>query len=228
MVTVQIGNRTYPVVRSPKCKICTHPARVQIEEKLLLGEQYGQIVSFVSGRSYAEVDGTRIDWPEITNRQIMNHYNHGHCPVDTGLLKQFTQEREQELGIRYDETVGRVVDEVIVAKLVLARGQERLAKGEIEPTVKETLVAAKLIHDINAGQSADEADQTSAYVAAFEVYFTVAKEVMSPEQFRDFGARLYSNPILRELAAKMQDDSDIQDAEIVETTPPLPLAKEAS
>lgn len=204
MVRIQIGGRVYPAVRSPRCKICTHPARVEIEERLLLNDQYPRIVEFVSGRVYQDVTGEKIEWPPITAQQLSNHFNNGHCPVDTELVKQFTTERERELGVDYSQMTGRVVDHVIATKLVLSRGQERLLKGDVEPTVKETLEAAKLLALLGGESDNDQADQLTAWSEAMEIFFTTARRIMSPDQFQQLGAELYSNPILRELTAKLQ------------------------
>lgn len=215
MINVQIGERVYPAVRNPRCKICTHPGRAQIEEQLLLNTQYPEIVRLVSGREYVEVDGVRIDWPEISAQQLGNHYNRGHCPIDTNLLAQLTEERERELGINYADTTGRVVDQVIFSKLVLAQSQERLVRGEVKPTLKEGLAAAKLLSDIQTDKTQDEVDRLGAYVEAMEIYFQAVQHIMTPDQWSQLAAMLNTNPTLREIAQRLQEEEQIDDAEVI-------------
>lgn len=215
MVSLRIGGRSYPAVRSPRCKVCTHPARVLIEERLLYNDPYPAVVQWVSEHEYEEIDGQVIVWPSLTVAQLGAHFRSGHCPIDTQVLHSLTEQRAEELGADYEQSVSRIVDHVTMLKQIAVRGSERLVRGEIEPGIKETISAAKALAAIEiAGRQEEQQDNASLYEQAMEVYFTTARQIMNPEQWQQFGLALSKHPVLRRLA-EQQDTNSVMDAEIV-------------
>jgi hypothetical protein len=216
MVNIKIGGRVIPAVRSNRCKVCIHPARALIEERLLMNDTYPSIVEWVSSREHEEIDGAIVYWPPLTVPQLLNHYRNGHCPVDTQVLHELSEQRMAELGASYEASVGRIVDQVVITKLVAAKGQELIATGQISPGVSETLAAAKMLHEMERDRQVEDVG-LGAYAAAMEQYFTTVQRIVTPQQWAMIGAALSSNPILKELTARMTPEEDIQDAELVET-----------
>jgi hypothetical protein len=218
MVNIRIGQRVLPAFRSNRCKVCTHPGRPLIEEQILLNATYPSIVEWVSNHEVEEIDGVLVEWPILTVHQLLNHYNNGHCPLDAKLIHELSEQRMAELGLDYEASSGRIVDHVVAAKLIAALGQERLIKGEIQPDVKDTLAAAKFIADLEAKRGGPEGDEILIiWQQAMEVFFAVTQRHVSPDQWQAIGADLSSNPVLRELTAKMHahPDEDIHDAELI-------------
>ena len=212
VVNITVGSRHLPAVLDNTCPVCTHPARPLIEERLLYNDPYPVIAEFVSERKAETIDGVRITWPALSAWQIAGHYANNHCPVDVRVLHQLTQQRMDGTEADYDKSTERIIDHVVTLSQIAAIGQERLARGEMTPTVKETISAAKAVAAIDiATRQVDQIDHSAEYEAAMEVYFEAAKQVMSPDQWRSFGALLSVNPVLRRLSG---DDSE--DAEIVE------------
>lgn len=217
MVPVRIGNRTYQAVRDPRCPVCLHPARVQIEEKILLGEGYRGIADWVSEHDVERFDGQLIQWPELTAAQISKHYNANHCPVDARVLHQLQQQYQGELD--YEEMTGRVVNALAFADMTIARTQERAIRGEIEPTFREGLAAARLkAQVVQAAADGEREDRTWYYEQAFEIYFTEARNHMTDEQWERFSAAIMTNPVLRQLTERAQQ-TDVVEAEVVEEQP---------
>lgn len=218
MVNIRVGNRTLPAYRSNRCKVCTHPGRPLIEEQILLNSTYPSIVEWVSNHEVEEIDGALVEWPTVTVNQLLNHYNNGHCPLDAKLLHELSEQRMTELGLDYESSTGRIVDHVVTAKLIAAMGQERLMRGEIQPDVKDTLAASKLLADLDSKRGGAEGEELLViWQQAMEVFFTVTQRHVSGPQWQAIGADLSSNPVLRELTARMQaTEDDITDAELVE------------
>jgi len=215
MVNIKVGDRTIPAYRSNKCKVCMHPARPLIEERLLMNDTYPSVAEWVSNHDVEEIDGTLVEWPPLNVTQLFKHYNNGHCPIDTQVLHELSKQRMDELGLDYEDSVGRVVDHVVAAKLILAKGQERLARGEIAPDVKDTLSAAKLLHDIEGGIDAGEqSEMIAAWQQAMEVFFVTVQRHVTSTAWQAIGADLSMNPVLREITARIES-SDIVDAEEV-------------
>jgi hypothetical protein len=215
IVPLVIGNRTYQMVSDPRCPVCMHPGRGQIEEKILLGEGYQSIAGWASGHEAENVEGYLVDWPTLTAAQISKHFNADHCPIDAKVLHELQKQRVGE--IDYTKLAGRVVDGLVLADLTVARTHERAVRGEIEPTYREGLAAAKLQADIElAAQQGDREDRSWYYEQAFEIYFTEARKHMTDEQWEHFSVAIMTNPILRQLTERAQQSGDIVDAEVLE------------
>lgn len=209
MVQVKVGNRTYPAVQSSRCGVCMHPGRVEIEERLLSNYGYPAIVNFVADKRVTRNNGTVEDWPPLSKEQIRSHYTKGHCPLDTELLRQLSEERAKELGAQYEDSVGRLVDHQVFQRAVIARGYDRLVRGEINPDVKDTLAASKMLADLEANaQAVASQDQ---WAIAMQVYFEVVQESVTAEQWAQIGKRLNANPVLRALS-----ENSVVDAETVD------------
>lgn len=211
IVSVTVGSRSLPAVLDNSCPVCTHPARPLIEERLLFNDPYPVIAEWVSNKEASRDDGVIITWPRLSAWQIAGHYANDHCPVDTKVLHQLTQQRLSGTEADYDNSHQRIVDHVVTLAQVAAVGQERLARGEIQPTIAETINAAKTVAQIDiATRQVEQVDHTGDYEQAMEVYFNAAKQVMTEEQWRRFGSLLATNPVLRQLTG------DVEDAELVE------------
>lgn len=216
MISVRVGNRSYPAKFVNTCRVCTHPARALIEERLLYNDTYPSIAAWVSEQQSETLDGAHIEWPPVTVPQLGGHYRGGHCPVDTQVLHELTEQRAAETGVNYEQSLGRIVDHVVLTQQIATRGQERLTRGEIAPDVKETLAAAKLLHDMQTSAAqAEVTDHLGAFQDALDIYFGEARRVMTSEQWTQFTLALTNNPVLREIAGRFQE-SNVVDAEIVE------------
>lgn len=212
MVSIKIGERVYPAYRSNRCQVCIHPGRSLIEERLLLNDTYPTIVEFTRDREAADIDGLMVPWPTLTVQQLTNHFNKGHCPIDTQVLHELSDQIMTEMGVDYTDVAPRIVSPIILSKLVMARGQERLMRGEIEPTMRETLAAAKLLHDIEVDTTGAERDRLQAYIDALEIYFNTVQRIVTPEQWSQIGSSLAADPVLREIENRLS----VEDADIIE------------
>lgn len=212
VVQVKIGNKIVDARKIKSCLTCNHPARMAIEEMLLHGESYQAII-----RRYSEVEynvaGRRQTLPKLDYQVLRAHYKNGHMPLEAAVVRDLIEKRAAEIGSDYEEIGERFADRVLFARMVVAKGQQRLATGEIQPDVKETLAAAKFLQDVEDASRGVEG--TEIWAQAMEVYFTVARKVMNDELWGRFVTLLDSNAILRGIAKKL-NNSDVLEAELVE------------
>jgi hypothetical protein len=213
VIQLKIGNRTYDMVQNPRCGVCMHPARFQIEAKLLLNFGWAAVSRYVSELNSQRIDGTVEEWPALSPAQVRKHSESGHCPVEGEARRALTEQRAKKLGIDLAETTGQFLDHEIVQHAILARGYERLVKGEIEPDVKDTLAAAKLL---------SEGDKEDANAASEEqwrefmgLYFNAVQKVVSRDQWEEIKAIITSNPVFQSMNATSTNDDEIIDAEEV-------------
>lgn len=202
LVQVRIGNKTYDARYEKSCKTCTHPARMEIESALVMGDGYRQVARTFSSIEWEGRDGSRQILPEINHQSIRNHCLRGHMPLSAAALRQITEDRTHALGLNYEEMADRYVDHYTVARAIVQKGHERLVQGELEPDLRETLAAAKLLKEI------EDAQQTGLDVEmwnqAMVAYFEIARELMPPDMWAEFTRRLRENEVLQQLAAKQQ------------------------
>lgn len=212
VVRVKIGNKVVDARKVRSCLTCNHPARMSIEEMLIHGESYQAII-----RRYSEVEytvaGRKQVLPKIDYQALRAHYRNGHMPLDATVVRSLIEKRAAEIGSDYEDIGERFVDKVLFAKMVVAKGQQRLVMGEIQPDVKETLAAAKFLQDVE--DASKGAEGTEVWAQAMEVYFTVARQVMSDETWGRFVTLLDSNAILRGIAKRL-NNTDVLDAELVD------------
>jgi hypothetical protein len=109
---------------------------------------YVSIAAWVSDLDVITIEGVEVRWPPLTTTQLSHHFNSNHCPVDARVLKELSEQRAQQLGVDYSELTGPFIDYLVYTKMIVAQGQQRLARGEIKPTMRDTLTAARLLADI--------------------------------------------------------------------------------
>lgn len=216
LVQVKIGNKVFDARKDPKCKVCNHPARMEVEMAIADGWAYSRIA-----RDYSNVDysvGERaMTLPVLSWQNVRTHFRAGHMPMGVELQRRLSEKRAAEIGSKYEDAADKFVDHYVVAQAVLHRGHERLVRGELEPDLKDTMAAAKFLKEIDDA-AAGQLD-TEAWSQAMTIYFETAQELMEPPVWQAFIRKLSTNPVLAAIARKLEgqdDDPNVVDAEIVE------------
>jgi hypothetical protein len=219
LVKVKIGGREYDAVRNPQCNTCMHPARAEIEKRLLSGHSYRDIADHYSNTEYTVGGETRV-FPRVGFMSIRNHFQQGHMPVEAAALRRVLDERTRELSEHYEEETSRIVDGYGFAKQVLLRSQEELTTGSLRPTIQDGLAAAKLIAELEAaaGGSVD----AEIWAQAMTRYFEILRDMLPDDLWEAYAARLTTDPVLRSIQKRVEgvSDPDALDAEFTEGEEP--------
>jgi hypothetical protein len=215
LIRVKIGNREYDAARVPQCDTCTHPARIEIEKRLLSGHSYREIARHYSETEYAVGSDTRV-FPKVGFMSIRNHFQQGHMPVEAAALRQILDERSAALSEHYDEETARIVDGHGFAQQVLRRAQEELVTGNLQPSVQDGLAAAKLIAEMEAA-SGGQVDG-EIWAEAMTRYFEVVRSVVPDDLWEVIGSALMTDPVLKSIQRRIEGatGSEPIDAEIIE------------
>jgi len=128
--------------------------------------------------------------------------------VETRL--RLTERRAKEVGKSLDDASAVLVDQVLLADMVIQRTYERLAAGEIEPDVADGIAAAKFRQQIE--REMGEAIDTEMWVSVVNAMISDGEAVMPPEIFAAWGERLRKNPVLH--AARQKQEAAAQAAAI--------------
>lgn len=219
MVQVRIGNHTYDAVYVSSCHTCTHPARMLIEERIIQGHSYRGIAEFFSEREIEVEEGRKQLMPRIGYMSIRNHFVAGHMPLEAATLRRLSERRAQQLGVAIEEGVDKLVDQYTLAEAVVHRTYDRLVTGEIEPEVRDGLVAAKFLQDVEERQLGGF--DSEAWSQAMTVYFETARALMPEGMWTQFTQALANDPILRAIEQRLNpadpDDDNVLDAEVVQS-----------
>lgn len=201
IVTYRIGGREYPVKTGRQCKVCQSPHRFEIEEEIVAGRTYAKIVDHLP-------EGT-----DISPRNVKEHFNNGHMPLEVSATRQIVEARARRVGKRIEDSTESLIDGITLAEAVVQKTFEAIAKGELKPEVRDGLRAAKVLADLGIYDEGGVDQQ--AFIEAFMVYHEQAQAHMSPEQFEAFGQALDESPVLQALATRYEGGSVVE-GEVVE------------
>lgn len=189
LASIRVGGHVYPLVTAKGCTVCNSSLRWDAENRI------------VSGSSWANIAGGLPADSGITARHLRDHWKAGHCPPLAESVIEAVEAQAEQRGAAVAEGVAEAATHVVLAEKVVARVNQRLADGEVEPTIRDALRAGEhLARYLPAEAHADEGD----YVQAFMVYQETLEGLVDREVFADFGRLLKQNPVLRGLIAKRQ------------------------
>lgn len=179
-----------------QCKVCMSEHRFDIEEDL------------IAGRVYKKIHDALPEDADISIRNIKDHYNNSHMPLEQSAVRQIVEARAERMGKRIEDSVDSLVDGMALAEVVVHKTFEKVAAGEIQPELKDGLAAAKFLAEM--GEYEEGGADMAAITEAFIVYHEEAEQVMSPEQFEAFGQALAKNPVLKALARRYEGETVVE------------------
>ena len=116
----------------PQCRTCRSDWRTEIDLALAAGRAYVEVAAFFPQAG-------------LSARNLSVHHKHEHSPTDSPEIRKIAAKRTADAKHVVDTSIGRQVSARLLAETVLRRVWERLADGEIEPTVHDALAASKLL-----------------------------------------------------------------------------------
>jgi hypothetical protein len=218
LIRVKIGGREYDAARNPQCDTCTHPARIEIEKRLLSGHSYREIARHYSGTEYTVGSETRV-FPKVGFMSIRNHFKQGHMPVEAAALRQILDERSAALSEHYEEETARIVDGYGFAQQVVRRAQEDLVSGSLRPTIQDGLAAAKLVAEMEAASGGQI--EGEIWAEAMTRYFEIVRACVPDEIWEGIGQALIVDPVLKSIQRRIEGgEPEPIDAEFTEGEEP--------
>lgn len=192
---VNIGGQKYPVKQYHSCPVCMSPYRLDMERALIGGLSYKSIVKNL-------VDNRDHDGDPPTSTDLSRHVREQHMPLPDVQRRALIERRAEQIGRNIQEGQENLIDYVGVNETIIERGFERLVNKEINPNTADLMNALKLQHSIEAQKNGSISDEM--WMEAMMVYMEAAREVMPPEMWDAFGARLQESPILKALSDKVR------------------------
>ncbi len=190
VLMVEVNGQRYPMKRAPQCRTCMSPYRMEIEQAILEQHSYRKIAAAVEGREEGRL-------PHPSYQSIREHVNNGHMPIGPTAERALVESRAKQIGRDIEEHVSSLADYATVNEIIIQRGMERLARGELRPSMSELLAAIRMQHSIES--TSEDGLDSAAWQQALVAYMEVAQQFIPQDLLQSYGAALAQHPVLRAL-----------------------------
>lgn len=189
LLNVEVNGTRVPYRSAPNCKVCTSGShRLGIETRIAQGEVYSAIV-----RSLPAGLG-------LTPRNLSDHFRLDHMGAQTAALRLVATRQAEKVARPVARLTEAVADDLGFAHVVVEQVKEKIARGEVEPTVRDGLAALRLIAQVES--QAGDRHTAHEFVTVMMHLIEMARDIMTPQQWDKWTDRVATNPILRDLMAQ--------------------------
>lgn len=198
-VEISLGGRRYPWRHAKGCKVCNCESRFEIEEQLLIGRSYASILRGLPDQ-YCE------GGPLALNVQNLKDHVKNHMPVDVTVSRAVIEQRAEEVGRALETMEGTIIDAYSVASEVMRLGFERVMKGEIKVGLDHTILATKMVADMDEKAAENSSVDSAVYVQLVTLLLQHVRSVMTSEQFNDLSSAFRTDPVFSALASQIRGE----------------------
>lgn len=196
LVMTRIGGVDYPMRSEASCKTCQSPHRLRIEAELTKGRSYALIRRSLDGLPEGPKGHPSVD-------SLKNHVRRQHLPLPHATQRRLIERRAEEAGRSIDEGDDPLADYVTVQQMIVQKGVELVASGQLEIKAADVVSASRFLHQVE--QAAGENLDTQVWVEAVMEYMEIAKQFIPPEAWPAYGRAISRSPVLKALADKKAD-----------------------
>jgi hypothetical protein len=187
---IEVNGQKYPMKTVPQCRTCMSPYRLEIEQAVLEQRSYQKIADAVADRK----PGVH---PNPGYQSIRDHVNKGHMPIGPTAERALVEARAKDIGRDIETYAAGLADYRSVNQIIIQRGMDRLARGELKPSMAELLTAIRQEHAMET--ATDSTVTEEAYQQAIIAYMEVAQAFIPPDRFQEYGQALARHPVIRAL-----------------------------
>jgi hypothetical protein len=188
VVMVDVGGRQYPMRTVTQCRTCMSPHRLEIEQAILEQRSYASIANALLDRETGRL-------PHPGNQSIRDHVLKNHMPIGPTAERALVEERAQAIGRDIETYTAGLANYATVNEIIVQRGMERLARGELQPSMSELLTAIRMQHAIES--TTEDGLDAAAWQEALVAYMEVAAQFIPQENLHAYGQALTRNPVLK-------------------------------
>lgn len=190
LATVKVADREYPLVNARLCRLCQYPKRRAVEEAVVAGGTWSQVA-----RSLDPDAG-------LTARNIRDHFENGHLPIQEEAVQRLADEQAQERGNLVERAVTPVVSHLALCQAIVGRVSQRIAQSDVEPTIRDGVAAAGVLARF---EPPAEAVDENTYLQAFILIQEEAHKIMGDAMYGRFAQALNGNTALADLARRWNE-----------------------
>lgn len=195
VMTVRVGGRAYPARHVPQCKVCRSKYRSEIEQAIIGGMTYAQVVA----ETVTPFDNhSPLGTPSLNG--VMNHVKNKHMPVPFSTQRMIIEERARELGKPVEEGEQILLDNVAISRTIVQKGFDRLNKGEIEPSMGDLLKALQIQAQVGVNEGGGLGEDV--WREALMEYMAIVQRSVSLDAFNRIKHEMANSPVLAEIALR--------------------------
>lgn len=194
---VRVGNGVYPLYVDPNCHTCQSPHRMFIENQLVQFGGYAAIARQVLTMP------KRPGWPPPSARSIARHVKNKHVISPALIRRIIAEQRASDQGLSLYEA-DTILTKAAYAELVMYRAAERMNDGEVEPSIRDGLDAARFLQTLEGGTDQQSGFTQEIWEAIFFTVYDVMSRELIPEDFQRVADAINRNPMIQALMAKAQ------------------------
>lgn len=127
-------------------------------------------------------------------------------PLGPTAERALVEARAKQIGRDIENHVSALADYKSVNEIIVQRGMERIARGELQPTMSELLTAIRQQHAIES--TSEEGLDSAAWQEALMAYMEVAQQYIPQELHQDYGAALANHPVLKALMTGRKEQAE--------------------
>ena len=135
---VEHNGVAFPLVTEPRCRVCSDPDRLFIEDSWVRGIKPKRIIQSLTDS-------------ELNDRNISDHFRAGHVPTARNAVVALMEQRAEEQGVTVEEYERNKTRELFTAEMVVDKFRARLVDDDFQPDFKDGMAAIKLLHELTAG-----------------------------------------------------------------------------
>lgn len=203
VVMVEIGGRKYPMKTVPQCRTCMSPYRLEIEQSILEHRSYMSIAMAVADRPVGRL-------PHPGHQSVRDHVLKNHMPIGPTAERALVEKRAEQIGRSIEDYAAGLADYATVNEIIIQRGMDRLARGELQPSMSELLTAIRMQHAIEA--TSEDGLDSAAWQEALVAYLEVAQQFIPPDKMQSYGQALANHPVLRAMMSGRSEPKAIETA----------------
>ena len=185
----------FPLVTEPRCRVCSHPDRLFIEDSWVRGIRPKRILQSLN----------EDDLNDLNDRNISDHFRAGHVPTARNAVVALMEQRAEEQGVTVEEYERNKTRELFTAEMVVDKFRARLVDDDFQPDFKDGLAAIKLLHELTAGNRSEgfgvnEMFVTlSTFLAHVRTVFTRYIPGEAEAAMGALGSLIDADPVIRQL-----------------------------
>jgi len=175
---VSVARPNLPDIIEPRCKICTHPQRREIDMMLALGWSQSAVISHWNQIMKLQ-DLPEDEWFKKTS---MSTHSRKHLAIHDAGVRRILEDRARAEGIDIDLVEGFIRSKTGVAEALIGAGLESLHRGHTTVEPKDILIAIKTLAELEENRAALAEEQMLRDIKAFT---TAVKRVVPEEMWED-------------------------------------------
>lgn len=158
----------------PRCKVCTHPQRREIDMMLALGWSQAEVIRHWNNIMEL-MDIPESEWFKPTS---MSSHANKHLSINDAANRRVIEARARAEGIDIDTVEGFILTKTGIAEALIGAGLQSLHRGHTTVEPKDILTAIKTLTELEENRSAQAEEAMLREIKAF----TTAVKKNVPEE----------------------------------------------